>query len=76
LDSITGYRYKYKNPFERFTTPGTKVGIMAQDIENTLPGQAIVKETDEGKVIDTKEAVSPILASLGNINERLRKAGI
>jgi hypothetical protein len=76
LDSITGYRYKYKNPFEKFTTPGTKVGIMAQDIENTLPGQAIVKETDEGKVIDTKEAVSPILASLGNINERLRKAGI
>jgi hypothetical protein len=27
-------------------------------------------------IIDTKEAVSPILASLGNINERLRKAGI
>lgn len=76
LNSLTGYRYKYKDPFSEFATPGTKVGIMAQDIENTLPGQSIVKETDNGKVIDTKEAVNPILASLGNINERLKKAGI
>ncbi len=76
LNSLTGYRYKYKDPFSEFATPGTKVGIMAQDIENTLPGQSIVKETDKGKVIDTKEAVNPILASLGNINERLKKAGI
>jgi hypothetical protein len=76
LNSITGVRFKYKDPFSKFTTPGTKVGIVAQDIENTLPGQAIIKETDEGKVLDTKEAVSPILASLGNLNERLRKAGI
>jgi len=76
LNSLTGYRYKYKDPFSEFATPGTKVGIMAQDIENTLPGQSIVKETDKGKVIDTKEAVNPILASLGNINERLKKVGI
>jgi len=76
LNSITGVRFKYKDPFSKFTTPGTKVGIVAQDIENTLPGQAMIKETDDGKVLDTKEAVSPILASLGNLNERLRKAGI
>jgi hypothetical protein len=76
LNSLTGYRYKYKDPYSKYTSEGTKVGIMAQDIENTLPGQAMVKETDEGKIIDSIEAINPILASLGNINERLRKAGV
>lgn len=75
LNSLTPYKFSYRDPMGAGASEGTKVGIMAQDIEGTLPGRSIVKDTPDGKMIDLKEAVNPILAALGNINERLTKAG-
>jgi hypothetical protein len=76
LNSLSPYKFSYRNPMDLGASEGTKVGIMAQDIEGTLPGRSMVKDTPDGKMIDVQEAVNPILAALGNINERLERKGI
>lgn len=70
LDSLTGYKYTYKKPS---MGEGKQVGVMAQDLEKTVP--QVVKDTPEGKVVDysPKAIGGPILASLADINERLKK---
>jgi len=76
LNSLSPYKFSYKDPMQPGASEGTKVGIMAQDIEGTLPGRSMVKDTPDGKMIDLQEAVNPILAALGNINERLEGSGL
>lgn len=68
LDSITGFKYKYKDPKHG---QGKQVGVMAQDLEKSVP--QIVNESDEGKTIDYNKAGGPIFASLADIHERLKK---
>lgn len=68
LDSITGYKYKYKDSKHG---KGPQVGVMAQDIEKELP--MLVKETPEGKAIDFSKAGGPVFAVMADINDRLKK---
>jgi hypothetical protein len=70
LDSLTGYKYTYKKPS---MGEGKQVGVMAQDLEKTVP--QIVKDTPEGKMVDysPKSIGGPILAALGELNNRVKK---
>jgi hypothetical protein len=71
LNSLSPKKYQYKEP-KKFGE-GQQVGIMAQDLEKTDAGKMLVKETDDGKMVDTSKAALLALASLAQINDRLKK---
>lgn len=71
LDSLTPSKYRYKEP-EKFGQ-GLQAGIMAQDLEKTPEGAALVTDTPEGKMVDYNKAGGPLFASLASLHERLKK---
>lgn len=70
LDSLTGYRYNYKDPG---IAEEEQVGVMAQDLEKEVP--QMVEDTPKGKMVDYSPAKAggPIFASLSDIHERLKR---
>jgi hypothetical protein len=70
LDSLTGYKYKYKDPQMGH---GEQVGVMAQDLQKDVP--QMVEDTPRGKMVDysPEKTTGPVLASLADLNERLRR---
>lgn len=70
LDSLTGYKYQYK---DKKHGEGKHVGVMAQDLLKTEAGSKLVQQTPEGLVVDYGKSGPATLASLANINERLKK---
>lgn len=73
LDSLEPKKYDYK---KGKGTPGKKLGILAQDMEKSPLGKDVVKETAAGKMIDNADAVSALLASVADLNKRLKKKGL
>lgn len=75
LDAMTDTRaqaFKYRD--EMRDGGGTRYGKMAQDIEKSKVGKSMVKEDEDGrKVIDNAAAISAMLASLAEVNGRVRK---
>lgn len=71
LDALNAYTYNYKGdaPDNRYTS------VMAQDLENT-PGSVAVENTPEGKMVDHQKLLPLMLASMAEINERLKKKNI
>jgi hypothetical protein len=70
LSELTGYKYSYKRP-ERHGE-GERLGVMAQDMEKSKVGkEAVFKDQDNVKNIDSSKAISAILASLGRLNEKV-----
>lgn len=70
-----GIAYRYK-PGVPGTDPGEQhYGTTTQDLRQTPMGASMVKRDPASgyEAIDTREAVGPVLASLGNLNQRLRK---
>lgn len=72
LDHIGAKGFVYKDPA---MGAGHRDGVMAQDVEKSPAGAAIVVETPQGKGIDKDKAISMSLAALANINKRLRQLG-
>lgn len=75
LDKLKPYQYEYKEEIkdELFGGEGKFVSPMAQDIEKSKMGGILVVDTPEGKMIDYDKAKGVTLASLGVLNERLKK---
>lgn len=73
LDQMHAKGFVYKDPAKGGA--GHREGVLAQDVEKSPMGAAIVVETPEGKGIDKDKALSATLASLANINKRLRSLG-
>lgn len=71
LDSITGYKFKYKDP--KKYGDGEHVGVMAQDLEKTDAGSKLVSDTPEGKVVDYSKSGPHLMASIADLNKRLKK---
>lgn len=69
LNSITSYKYSYKDPAKN--GEGERLGVMAQDMEQSTMGNEIVMDGPDGKQIDMKKALSASLAALARLNERL-----
>lgn len=67
LDNLIPSKYKYK---DQAHGEGKQVGVMAQSIEKEVP--QLVKDTEEGKMVDYNKAGGPIFASLGDIHRRLK----
>lgn len=70
LDALKPQRYRYKDEKHG---KGEVHGIMAQDLEKSRAGRALVVELPEGKHVDVKKAVSAALAASARLNERVRE---
>ena len=69
LDSLTPHKYQYK---DKQHGEGQKAGVMAQDLEKSDVGAGMVMDTPDGKMIDGSQALGPILASLADLNRRVK----
>ena len=68
LNGITGVKYRYKGKKDK------QGGVIAQDLEKSEMGKGMVHENEDGlKEIDANQLLGGIAASVGNINDRLRK---
>ncbi len=70
LDQLVPKKYNYKKAKHG---TGPQAGVMAQDLEKSELGAQLVEDTPEGKVVDYSKAGPLMLASLAELNERLRK---
>ena len=71
LDHLVAKTYRYKD--EAKLGAGERTGIMAQDLQKSKSGAAIVHPTPIGLALDPGKAVSAALASAARLNQRLRK---
>lgn len=71
LDSLTPSKYRYKDPGKNGA--GVHASPMAQDLEKTEVGKAMVKETPDGKMVDYGKGFGAILAALTDVHDRLKK---
>lgn len=69
LSKLSGKKYKYKDEKHG---KGEQTGVMAQDLEKTPEGAALVEETSEGKAVDYGKASGLMMASLAELNQRLK----
>lgn len=72
LDKIEPVTYEYKEPTgEMGKTPGTHMGIIAQDVEKAPGGDSMVIDTPEGKAIDMASAMGMLMAAAADSHERM-----
>lgn len=70
LGALRPKTFDYKDPKHG----GKRVtGVMAQDAERSKLGKAIVKDTPEGKQLDSNRVASALLASVAVLDRRLAK---
>ena len=70
LNKLKGKLYEYK---DESNGPGVHVGIMAQDLEKTPLGKAMVFEEDGAKKVDYGKGFGAVLAAMTEINDRLKE---
>lgn len=73
LDKLKAMKFRYKDPAGPGKAPGKRAGVMAQDLERSMAGKALVVETPEGKGIDTPQAVGAMLAALASLHARTKR---
>lgn len=70
LDKIEPYMYNYKSPEKH--GEGTRLGIMAQDLEKSPMGNEMVKEDNDGtKYVDLGHVATAALATSKHLLDRL-----
>lgn len=73
LDALSAKSYNYKNANLPGAAPGRRVGIMAQDLEKSEMGKALVQDGPDGvKRIDTVQGFGAVLAAQAELNKRLK----
>lgn len=70
LDSLTPTKFRYKDAEK--DGYGQHAGIIAQDLEKTPAGDAMVEDTPDGKRVDFGKGFNTLLASVTDIHERLK----
>lgn len=72
LDAIGAHSYSYK---DKKHGEGKFLSPMAQELEKTMAGKQMVVETPEGKMVNysSPAGYGAILASLGHLNEEMKK---
>jgi len=71
IDKLESKSFSYKDDPDK----KQQLGIIAQDLEKSPMGKAIVVDTPKGKHIDIAKALSAVLAVQSVMNKRLNKAG-
>lgn len=70
LSALEAKKYDYKDTEKNGR--GEKIGVMAQDLEDTDIGNSFVRETKDGKVVDYGQGLGVMMASLASLNRRLQ----
>jgi hypothetical protein len=70
LDSLDPKSFRYK---DQGLGEGQRLGIMAQDMERTPYGKAIVEESQDGKVIEAGGGLNMALAAIADLHKRMKK---
>jgi hypothetical protein len=70
LDGLVAKTYRYKD--EKHGV-GARSGIMAQDLQRSRAGAAVVVPAPDGLALDPNKAISAMLASAARLNQRMRK---
>lgn len=73
MDKLQPKKYRYKNPNAPGAAEGNRYGIMAQDLEKSSLGKTLVKQTQQGKMVDTVQGFGAVLAAQAELNRRLKK---
>lgn len=69
IDNLSAKKFSYKaDPDKK-----EQIGVMAQDMEKSPMGKAVVVETPGGKGLDIGKALSAVLAVQSVLNKRLKK---
>lgn len=69
LTEMTGYRFDYKNGGEEDVS-----GVMTDDLKQSEMGRDMVREAPNGyEMVDEQKALSGALASLAELNDRVKK---
>lgn len=72
LDHIESKTFEYKNPDGQMgRTPGTHMGVIAQDVEKAPGGNVMVHDTPEGKTIDLASAVGMLMSAASDAHDRM-----
>lgn len=72
LDSIESKSFEYLDPKAKGAADGKRFGVMAQDLEKSKMGKSLVKDTPQGKMVDTSQGTMSVMSALGQINRRLK----
>lgn len=70
LRSVDPKSFSYKGDGPG-TAPGPRVGVIAQDIDDTKLGQSFVVPTEHGKMLDAGQAVGPLLVIAKHLNDKI-----
>lgn len=73
LDDLEAKTFRYRRPDRPGAARGRRFGVMAQDLERNPVGRSLVRDTEQGKVIDLPQGLGVFLAALGNINRRVAR---
>ncbi len=74
LDSLQAHVFRYEDPNGGpGRGEGTRLGVMAQDLERSAAGKAIVRETPHGKAIDVAQGLGAVMAALGELHGRTKR---
>lgn len=71
LNALSDNEYEYKDASLPGTQSGKNYGPMAQDLEKTAMGKTAVRETANGKYVDSARGFLLALSGLANLNQRL-----
>lgn len=71
LNALSDNEYEYKDHSLPGTQSGKNYGPMAQDLEKTAMGKTAVRETANGKYVDSARGFLLALSGLANLNQRL-----
>jgi hypothetical protein len=71
LERLKPYEYEYKEPDHPLRAPGRRHGVMAQDLEKSELGKAMVKDTPEGKVVNYGQHAGTMMAAIARVHERV-----
>jgi hypothetical protein len=70
-DALGSHSYKYKNPSLPGAGGGEYVSPMAQELEKSFLGRSMVKETDNGKMVDYAKGFGAMLAGQAYMHREL-----
>lgn len=71
LSKLGGITFNYKSPDEAGQSPGTKLGVKAQDVKKSKVGKKIVMDDAGTLKLNPEEMQGAILAALGHLHRKI-----
>ena len=73
LDALSAKSYEYKDTSKPGTAEGARFGIMAQDLEKSPMGKALVENVNGTKMVNTVQGFGSVLAAQSQMHNRIKE---